>query len=228
MSRIRRNAALSAVALACAAGSTRADIPYWWYINNSNFGFEIKHMPDFDQRRSASGNTQGLPNNGSMYCVPTATVNLFAYAANHGFPNIGPGMANWQLQSKYNIATATINNVGDVLGGTLAVDGMVDGFGPSLLTGSLDDIGWDDNGGTLLEFLFTVTGGMLAGDYGGNGSQFGVILNLGSGMYTGDWRDSFATTSSSGTADIAPIPGPGALAAFAVAGGLIRRRRRSV
>ncbi|MCA9290509.1 MAG: hypothetical protein KDA25_05240 [Phycisphaerales bacterium] len=126
------------------------------------------------------------------------------------------------------LLTATINNVGDVLGGTLAVDGMVDGFGPSLLTGSLDDIGWDDNGGTLLEFLFTVTGGMLAGDYGGNGSQFGVILNLGSGMYTGDWRDSFATTSSSGTADIAPIPGPGALAAFAVAGGLIRRRRRSV
>ncbi|MCA9305957.1 MAG: hypothetical protein R3B46_12710 [Phycisphaerales bacterium] len=136
MSRIHRNAALSAVALACAAGSTRADIPYWWYINNNNFGFEIKHMPDFDQRRSASGNTQGLPNNGSMYCVPTATVNLFAYAANHGFPNIGPGMANWQLQSKYNIATATINNVGFYMGTT-----------PSGGTGGQ---GWDDGLATWL------------------------------------------------------------------------------
>ncbi|MGD1915290.1 MAG: GC-type dockerin domain-anchored protein [Phycisphaerales bacterium] len=60
-------------------------------------------MPDFDQRRSA------LPNDGRMYCFPTATANALAYITNHGYPGLLDGPRNWQSQPHY-------SDVSDVLG----------------------------------------------------------------------------------------------------------------
>lgn len=77
--------------------------------------YRIKFMPDLDQRRSPSGNTPGLPANGAMYCVPTGAMNLFAYAANNGFPNTPPGPGFWQSNLRYNDATSAIQTLGALM-----------------------------------------------------------------------------------------------------------------
>ncbi len=98
------------LALAVASAAS-ADITIKSYLNSAFYHYRVLHMPDVDQRRDdcCAG---GLPANGSMYCVPTATFNLFAYAANHGFPFLSPGAANWQLQSNYLDATDWIADLG--------------------------------------------------------------------------------------------------------------------
>jgi hypothetical protein len=90
----------SAFALPLLIGATlgtaaQADLVQAFYGSSSAYAYKILHMPDMDQRRTT------LPSDGSMYCVPTATFNVFAYAANHGFPNAPPEDGDWQLQSKY-------------------------------------------------------------------------------------------------------------------------------
>jgi len=91
------------------AATGAADVTKATYVNSNNFEYRILHMPDLDQRRSA------LPNNGSMYCVPAAAINLMAYASNHGF-NIAPGGGNWQSNAKYNQATNAISVMGAFMG----------------------------------------------------------------------------------------------------------------
>lgn len=90
-------------------GSVIADVTRATYTNSTNFDYRVLHMPDLDQRRTA------LPNNGSMYCAPTAAINLFAYSANHGYP-IAPGSGNWQSSSKYNQASSAISTMGALMG----------------------------------------------------------------------------------------------------------------
>jgi hypothetical protein len=68
------------------------------WVNTGAFGYFITDMPDIDQlRETVPGSLVGLPNNGSEYCVPTATMNELAYLANHGFSYVGPGPNDWQL-----------------------------------------------------------------------------------------------------------------------------------
>lgn len=43
---------------------------------------DIVGIPDFDQRRDV------LPNNGAMYCGPTATYNNVFFMGTHGFPQL--------------------------------------------------------------------------------------------------------------------------------------------
>ena len=50
-----------------------------------------------------------------MHCVPTANANLFAYAANHGFPGLAPGQANWQSNSNHAAGTNFIDRLGDAM-----------------------------------------------------------------------------------------------------------------
>lgn len=100
-----------------ATAPARADIITAYYGNDTNFEFEVAHMPDFDQHRAA------LPNDGKMYCAPTATINLMAYLANHGYPNLNPGSGYWQLPSKYNDATAAILIAGGLFMATDPDDG---------------------------------------------------------------------------------------------------------
>lgn len=67
---------VSAAAIICLAGLAGADVP----------SFNRPWMPDIDQYRFLGGGTLGLPNDGRMYCVPTATLNLMAYLDRHGYP----------------------------------------------------------------------------------------------------------------------------------------------
>ncbi len=106
---------LASASLGLLAAGAQADITNAFYSSSNNYHYRVIHMPDLDQRRSPSGGTQGLPGNGSMYCVPTATMNLFAYSANHGFPFVAPGPGNWQSNSKYAIATQNIQILGALM-----------------------------------------------------------------------------------------------------------------
>jgi len=75
-----------------------------------DFRYRVAHMPDFDQRRNT------LPELGGMFCAPTSATNLFAYAANHGFPAVFPGAGPWQSQSMYANATSAITVMGLIMG----------------------------------------------------------------------------------------------------------------
>lgn len=86
-------------------------------------------LPDFDQKRSV------LPNDGKMYCVPTAWTNTLGFLANNGYPDAMFGVwgpQDWQSQGMYGHATATISKMGMLLntdpykgtGGN--IDGLVD------------------------------------------------------------------------------------------------------
>jgi hypothetical protein len=79
-------------------------------------------QPDFDQRRAASGTIPGLPGNGSMYCVPTAAVNVVGYIANHGYPGVMSGPRNWSSNTNYNYVTGRIATMGSLMS-TDASDG---------------------------------------------------------------------------------------------------------
>lgn len=103
---------------------------------------KVTHMPDLDQRRVWDDNGTplyvlddivGLPNGGEMYCVPTSIMNLFIYAANHGFPGLAPGPGTWSEWTDYNAAGLNLITLGqlmdtDPVDGTTggAVDGMFD------------------------------------------------------------------------------------------------------
>ncbi len=93
--------------------SSDADVSGWWQ-NNSNFSWSVSGMPDFDQSRLSTTGIFGLPDGGSVHCVPTSSMNLFAYAAAHGYPWIDPGNNNWQDGSTqtYNASTLTLLALG--------------------------------------------------------------------------------------------------------------------
>src|SRR5690349_8566823 len=94
-------ATLSMLALSLAPMSALADIGDIAWADQGDYQYRIVHMPDIDQRRQdgGGGTIFGLPNKGSLYCVPTSCTNLLAYIAAHGFPNGFPGVRNWQSNS---------------------------------------------------------------------------------------------------------------------------------
>src|SRR6516165_376423 len=64
-------------------------------VSGSNLTYSICGASDIDQRRATINvppfPVAGLPNDGSMYCAPTAIMNFMAYMASHGPPWIKPG-----------------------------------------------------------------------------------------------------------------------------------------
>lgn len=90
-----RSAALSA-SVALVAGVTltspaHAVDPVTGFWNGpDDFGYSVQWMPDIDQRWFT------LPNNGSMYCVPTAAMNMLAFAAHWGDELLQPGPGVWE------------------------------------------------------------------------------------------------------------------------------------
>jgi hypothetical protein len=87
----------------------------------------------------------------------------------------------------------------------------------TLLTGNLTNFGFPTAGGTVFEFIFTVTGGDLASFYGGNGATAGSIVNEQSGEtgnipFTGSFTSNFQNTSNSfslnGVSDTFVVPEP--------------------
>lgn len=108
---------------------------YATYTNSNLFTWRVTGMVDFDQRRSAVSGRPGLPNNGNMYCAPTAALNIAAYAATHGYPLLPPGSQNWQSNatSIYNAATSNIQLMGSFMG-THATEGTKGGLGSGAVT----------------------------------------------------------------------------------------------
>ena len=94
-----------------------------YYLDKDNFSINYSHFPDVDQKRAQNGSDPGLPGNGGQYCVPSTTFNLFAYIANHGYPNIDPlGPNDWQSANRYTEVTNWISEIGTEMG-TSASDG---------------------------------------------------------------------------------------------------------
>lgn len=113
----------AAAIAAGAAGSSASASTEGAYLNTANYSYRVYGMPDFDQVRAAGPGSFGLPNSGNMYCVPTATLNIICYIANHGFPEVMDiGAQNWQSQSVYNSVGINLFGLGNFMG-TDASDG---------------------------------------------------------------------------------------------------------
>lgn len=103
--------------------------------------------------------------------------------------------------------SATINEFGDATAGSFTIAGTVPtlGFGSGpLLTGTLVDFSPLAASETF-DFLFDITGGEAAGLFG----TAPVGLKLHSTGYAGSFASDFSTIGGS-SADLAPIPAPGA------------------
>jgi hypothetical protein len=129
----------AAIALMAAVSSTRADVIHAHCApDGGSFRYKVAHMPDFTQRRSA------FPNTGAMYCIPTSSMDIFAYAARHGFPWTSPGVAHWQSQATYDEATDAIAQMAGLMGttptGGTTSGGTVVGF--SDLAEDSGSLGW--------------------------------------------------------------------------------------
>lgn len=116
------------------------------------------------------------------------------------------------------LLTATIDDLGNLSGGTLNIEGTVSSLGfisGTLLTGNLTAFGFDDADDPF-EFLFNVTGGDAAGLYGS--VPAGVILSETgiSGNFTADFDnlDSGVAGTGSGVSNTAPVPIPSTLLLF--------------
>lgn len=143
----------AAFAAALWPSTAGADVQNAIYIAPNAFSYKIKHMPDLDQRRGL------LPGQGAMYCVPTGTMNLLAYAADHGFASLSPGDRNWRLPENYNDMTGFIFDIGEIMD-THPVDGTGSPYGAT--------VAW----------LFQNQAPLTASHYYANSSWFPKIQNL--------------------------------------------------
>lgn len=123
-----RTTSLAIVIAAFASASAHADVVTSYWVNTGTFEYRVSHMPDLDQVRT------GLSNTGYNHCVPTSTMNLFAYAANHGYPFFAPGPGNWQSNALHPTGTTNIQT----LGTTMATSGTNGTNG----TGRMAGINW--------------------------------------------------------------------------------------
>ncbi len=125
--------AIAATTFTGLAAPASADVIASSYLNSTIYDYRITYMTDIDQRRT------GLRSNGDMFCVPTACLNLFAYAANHGFPVGGLPPANYMSNAQHGYMTTWIDYIGDLMN-TDGQDGTtccVNDAYQSLVNGSL-------------------------------------------------------------------------------------------
>ncbi len=110
---VRRVNALGLITgLLLGAGITPlpADVTIADYTGPGNFSYAVEFMPDIDQKRAF------LPKNGSVHCAPTSIMNLFAYAANFGFPNLLPGAGLWSGAARHAEMTEYVRDLGVLMG----------------------------------------------------------------------------------------------------------------
>lgn len=106
------------ITLLALATPASADVVVADWTSPFEYHYRIVHMPDFDQKRGNGDGHSGLPGNGNTWCGPTATMNALAYIAQHGYPSVRPGVADWQSQSTYDDATQEIYELGTLMGTT--------------------------------------------------------------------------------------------------------------
>ncbi|HUI08298.1 MAG TPA: PEP-CTERM sorting domain-containing protein [Verrucomicrobiae bacterium] len=127
---------------------------------------------------------------------------------------------NWigDLPASYNL-TAYITSAGELTNGTVTIQGDTDydEIAETLLTGNLTTgfegsaFGATSTGDAVFEFLFTVTGGSYANDFGGIGASGGIVLSPdGGSTFTDTWTSDF-TNGGHGYVDNAPVPEPSSL-----------------
>ncbi len=128
--------------------------------------------------------------------------------------------------------SALVDETGTFTGGTFTLTGEVlDGTGPgvlfggpTLLTGTLTDFGFDANG--MMDFTFRATDGSMKGIYGDGLNIGGIVLNN-SGIDSNDlFLDDF-TSNFGSTVDVGVVPEPSSLILVGLGlGGLIVARAR--
>jgi hypothetical protein len=107
--------ALWALAL---AGTARASLPassFQHLLNATSYSWSLTGVPDIDQVRGTDATHPGLPNDGKMYCVVTAGMDLLTYLANNGFAT-GVAAKDWTLPGNYNEMTADLAALGSEMG----------------------------------------------------------------------------------------------------------------
>jgi PEP-CTERM motif len=131
-----------------------------------------------------------------------------------GFSDTYTDPSNTQISTGFGAYTldATITGAGVLTSGSFTIDGDVGGGPTTLLTGSLNTgaegvaFGASSAGDGLFEFLYTVSGGSLAGDFGGIGASGGIIMSPVGGGFTDAWNVDFNNGGvGSGYADHAPL-----------------------
>lgn len=100
---------IAAATASAAVCPLHADVSINFYNSASSFHTKRVGIPDQDQKRV------GLPNNGACHCVPTSIMNLFMYAANHGYPVVPPGSGSWGGYDTYYDVTDHIDDFGVML-----------------------------------------------------------------------------------------------------------------
>jgi hypothetical protein len=156
------------------------------------------------------------------------------------------GDTQWDMDSyepNSFLIEATVDESGNATSGTLTLIGNVQGYGPTLLTADLIAFGWaffdtlnPDSDAAMFDWHFQVTGGSLAGLYGGTGATVGTILSLVSvagsvsqTLFTTDFNNNGGLPGwGSAVADTAPLPEPATLALLTLGSLALCRRRRKL
>jgi hypothetical protein len=161
------------------ASLAHAEVEVAVYFDSNLFAYDISQMTDLDQRRDEAPGLLGLPGNGNMFCVPTSSMNMMMYAANHGFPSVAPGPGNYQLGANYNFCTQNIAAMG-MLMNTTAADGT---NGAGFFNGTKSWLNQSMPG------IFTVTSQSANGNFGctlkyaAKAAIHGSLVSLAYGRY---------------------------------------------
>lgn len=145
----RRSRALPlALGLALSTGvvAPHADVAIAEFDGYGDYSYAVNFMADIDQRRDI------LPSDGSLHCGPTSIMNLFAYAANFGFPELQPTPGVWEGVLRHLEMSFDVFNLGVLMG---TDDGGTGGTG--LFNGAVDWLDENDHG--AMSFVSFTKGG---------------------------------------------------------------------
>src|SRR4051812_41809463 len=80
-----------------------------------SYSFAVCGVPDIDQVRETANGHTGLPNNGYLYCVVTATMNWFAFLGEQGYVS-SPADKDWTLDANFDEMSNDLNQLGQLMG----------------------------------------------------------------------------------------------------------------
>lgn len=153
--------------------------------------------PDFLYR---SGTNQGCVYDGTALTITATPLTMTLVSGDT--PNFVTGGT---LTITANIDATGVFSTGT--GDDVIITGVAGAFGSPLLTGTLTNYGIADLGATdRADFTFTVTGGSLAADFGGVGSEGGIITTMEGSTYTGSFGVNWACGVAKGNVGPTPLP----------------------